>query len=146
MPALADLVQPTEALLEVQEGVSVTMMFDRNKTSSYWSEAVQAGIRAGDNFSIAEAIAGVALSWDLYDKAPGDYPPTKENLAALSLATQSELFAAIMENAVPSRAEGNVSESTSATAETISTPLPANPQNGQPLSSLPTPSASLSPT
>jgi hypothetical protein len=143
MPALRSLVVPADATIELTEGVSVVLRFDRNKTNSYWYDAVQAGIKAADNFAIADALAVVAIDWDLYNEVEGDYPPTRENIAALSLGAQSELFGAIVDAATPGRAEGNASANTSDTAVLASTSLPASPQNGPEPSPSPELSASL---
>jgi hypothetical protein len=143
MPALRSLVVTTPATVELAEGVSVTLQFDRNKTNSYWHDAVQSGIREQNNFAIADALASVAISWDLYNEVEGDYPPTRENFASLSLGAQSELFAAIVDAATPGRAEGNASANTSATAAQVYTNAPASPQNGPEPSPSPEFSASL---
>jgi hypothetical protein len=140
MPALSQLVRPTPATLELEEGVSVTVMFDRNRTNSFWHDAVQSGIQAADNFAIAQALADVAISWDLYNTVEGDYPPTMENIASLSLGSQAELFGAIVDAATPARAEGNVSGSTLGTAVPDSINSRVIPPNGQ----VPSPSQELS--
>lgn len=137
--------KPTQAVIDLGDGDTVTVMFDRNRITPVWMEAAKQRDEAQDSASLPKALSEVILSWDVTD---GDqpFPPTAENLGVLSYPAQSSLLLRILEAAVPSSEEGNVSSAPSSSpAATYSEPV-LTPPNGPVTSPSPAPSASPSPT
>ena len=132
--------KPVEAVIDLGDGDTITLQFDRNMVTPAW---VEEGRK--DAF-LSRALAEVILSWDVVNDDGSPYEPTAENLAVFSFDAQSRLLEHIVEAAVPSRAEGNASSAPTSTPPTGSTPLPATPQNGMVTSPSPVLSASPSPS
>lgn len=132
--------KPVEAVIDLGDGDTITLQFDRNMVTPAW---VEEGRK--DSF-LSRALAEVILSWDVVNDDGSPYQPTPENLAVFSFDAQSRLLEHIVEAAVPSRAEGNVSSAPTSTPPTDFT-LPApTPQNGMVTSPSPELSASPSPS
>jgi hypothetical protein len=133
-------VKPVEVVAEFGEGETIALTFDRNRITPDWIE------RGSRRYTMAPALAEAMLSWDLVNDDGSPYELSEANLSVLSYAVQTELLAQVIENAVPSRAEGNVSSASTSTAPSASTPPPASVPNGTVTLPSPTPSESLSPT
>lgn len=131
--------KPITAPIDLGDGDVIEVVFDRNKMTSEWDERVrsESGFKNG--------LAEVLLSWDVVENGQ-PLPPTAENIGRLSIPAQGALYQEIIQAAVPSRAEGNASATTSSTPSTDSSSRPENLQNGPAPLPSPTPSASPSPT
>lgn len=137
--------KPTDVSIDLGDGDTITVSFDRNKITPVWMGEAQKRDESQDSLSLPKALAEVILGWDVTNDGV-DFPPTPENLAVLSYPAQSELLTHILRSAMPSSEEGNGSTSTSATPAVASTSEPAAPQNGPQPSPSPAPLASPSPT
>ena len=134
------------ATLDLGDGDVVALTFDRNRITPAWIAEAAERDKEQDALSLSKALADVILSWDVYQETEGDFPPSAENIAVLSFATQSELLKQMIEQSAPSRAEGNASSVPSSTPpSTFTVPEPTSP-NGQATSPSPALSASPSPT
>lgn len=133
-------VKPTPFTVDLGDGDSVQGMFDRNKVTPAWVS------NGRQQQFLSEALADVILEWDVTNDDGSSFAISAENMAVFSFDAQARLLEIIVGEAVPSRAEGNVSSVPTSTPPSTSTdPLPTS-QNGTVTSPLPEPSASLSPT
>jgi hypothetical protein len=132
--------KPTPFTVDLGDGDSVQGMFDRNKVTPAWVESGR-----NDQF-LSDALADVILEWDVTNDDGSPFAISAANMAVFSFDAQARLLEIIVSASVPGRAEGNASANTSDTREQGFTNLPASPQNGQPLSPSPPPSAVPSPT
>ncbi len=136
--------KPLDVTIDLGDGDMIVVRFDRNKVTPAWVGLAQQRDEASDALSLPKALADVILDWDVVADNDEPFPPTVENLAVFSYPAQSDLLRRILEEAVPSRAEGNASANTSSSPSMDSTDAPASPQNGQVVSLSPPPSASPS--
>lgn len=148
MPAISNLTRakPTTATVDLGDGDTVTVEFDRNRITPAWVKAASEREAGEDPMSLPSALAEVILNWDVTNDDGTPFPPLMENLAVLSFPAQNGLLRAMLQAAVPGAAEGNASPHTSAAPSPASTPDVTSSQNGQATSTSPEPSASLSPT
>jgi len=109
-----------------------------------WVQLAQKRDEEQDTLSLPKALEDVILSWDVTNDDGSSFAPTAENVAVLSYPAQSDLLRRIMEQAVPSRVEGNASPVPSSTPSTTSMAPEPTPQNG--LVTLPSPELSPSPS
>lgn len=147
MPEIRHLTRPkpTVALIDLGDGDTVNVTFDRNKITPLWMEEAEKRDREKDTQSLPKSLADVILSWDVTNEGAA-YPPLAENIAAFSYPVQAELLTSILAAAVPSRAEGNVSSGPSSIPPSGSEVPLMTPQNGAVTSPSLVPSASPSPT
>jgi hypothetical protein len=138
--------KPVEAVVDIGDGDEIKLTFDRNKITPDWLDKHQERAATRNANALGSALGDVLIAWDVYQETPGDYPPSAENMAVLSLPAQNALFDMILELSMPSRAEGNVSSASTNTATSTSTPPLASLPNGTVTLPSPTPSESLSPT
>ena len=149
MPATANsLRRPkiVQVTIDLGDGDAVTVEFDRNRITPAWFADSKRRLDDSDPMTSPAALAAVIVGWDVTNDDGTPFPPTAENLAELAMPVLDKVFAAVIDAATPSRAEGNASANTSSSASTASASAPATPLNGQPLSPSPTPLASLSQT
>lgn len=147
MPELSQLTRPkpTEAVADFGDGDVVKVVFDRNKITPAWMKDAQARDEEMDVEALPKALLDVIISWDVLNGGQVT-EPSLEILCSFSYPVQSGLLTAIMQAAMPSSEEGNVSMSTSAIPGEVSSSAPVNPQNGPLPSPSPAPLASQSPT
>lgn len=145
MPELSSLTRakPTQAMIDLGDGDTVTLMFDRNRVTPAWVALASKRDEEQDPLSLPKALAEVISEWDVTNEGP--FPPTPENIAVLSYPAQRSLLEKIMVASVPSSEEGNGSGGQQPIRSSVSTPITTS-QNGTVTSTLPGPSASLSQT
>jgi hypothetical protein len=131
--------------IDLGDGDSVRISFDSNKVTPAWVRETERRVEDRDTLSLPKALAEVIVGWDVTQDGQ-EFPPTADNIAVLSFSAMSALFERMMEAAVPSRAEGEVSADTSSTPDTDSSVRPGSLQNGPAPSPLPERSTSPSPT
>lgn len=139
-------VKPVNADIDLGDGDTIALTFDRNKVTPAWVTLAQKRDQDQDALSLPKALADVILSWDVTNDDETPFAPTPENIAVLSYPAQSDLLRRIMEQAVPSSAEGNASSERSATPPLDSTEPGMTHQNGAVTSPSPELSTSPSPT
>lgn len=135
--------KPTDTTIDLGDGDTVTITFDRNKITPHWMAEAERRDTERDTQSLPKALAEVMLEWDVTDEGAA-FPPTAENIAVFSYPVQAELLRCILVAAVPSRAEGNASPEPSSTPPSDSSPQEATLPNGDATSPLPAPSTSPS--
>ena len=138
--------KPTTASVDLGDGDTIQLTFDRNKVTPAWVTVAQRRDEEQDTLSVPKALADVLLSWDVVNDDGTEFPPTPENIAVFSYPVQTRLLEMVLAAAVPTRAEGNASANTSATAAPDSTSSQVTHQNGLAPSPSLAPSASPSPT
>lgn len=136
--------KPVEATIDLGDGDSIMLVFDRNRVTPAWVTLAQQRDEEQDTLSLPKALADVIVSWDVTGDDGGEFPPTAENIAVLSFPAQSELLQRIMAQAVPSRAEGNSSPAPTNMPPSDSVEPVLPPQNGLVTSPLPSDSAAAS--
>ncbi len=143
MPELSSLTRakPTQAVIDLGDGDTVTLTFDRNRVTPAWVALASKRDEEQDPLSLPKALADVIDQWDVTNDGP--FPPTAENIAVLSYPAQRTLLEKIMVAAVPSSEEGKASGSPQPIPSSVSTPVTQS-QNGTVTSTLPVPSASQS--
>lgn len=145
MPAISNRPRRVvAATIDLGEGFVVNVRFDAAALTPAWMRDATRTGNESDALQMAAAVADVVVEWDVTNDDGTAYPPTVDNLAVFSFAELGAFVEKMIEASTPSRAEGNVSASTSATPELDSTSSLVNPQNGQALSPSPAPSASQS--
>ena len=140
--------KPTEAMIDLGDGDTLNIVFDRNEITPAWVEHAQRKANEdADAYALAFALAEVVQSWDLFeDDGVTPVATTGDEIGQLSFPTLADLTAAIVRSGTPSRAEGNATSERSSTPPADYTPPPGTPQNGPATSPSPVPSASPSPT
>jgi hypothetical protein len=123
---------------------TVTVQFDRAKVTLNWAGRLEQARMASDSDQIAACFAEVIHTWDLVNDDGTPYPPTGPNIATLPSEAVNKIVNSIQEASAPGEAEGNASSVPSSTPPLVSVPPPQTPQNGQPTSPSPAPSASPS--
>ena len=137
--------KPTTATIDLGDGETLTLVFDRDRITPDWLRASQEATE--DAYVFATALAEVIDSWDLYEEDGVTLVPTSaDEIATLSFDALAAILKAIGEAAAPSRAEGNASSKPSSIPPSDSTAPPSTPQNGPVTSPSPELSASPSPT
>lgn len=146
MPELSSLTRPkpVDVTIDLGDGDSVTVTFDRNRVTPAWVNSMQKNAEE-DALVLSNGLARIILAWDVTDEGQ-PFPPTGENLGALSYGAQKALLEQIMGASVPGSAEGKASSVPSSTAPSVSMEPPPTSQNGPVTSPLPVPSASPSQT
>lgn len=146
---MADIGQLTrqkrvEVIIDMGEGDSVTIGFDRNRVTPAWVAGAEERDKNNDTQSLPKALAEVILDWDVtHEGSP--YAPTADNLSVLSYPAQAEILEQILQAAVPSRAEGNDLSKSRSGQPAVST-APEKSPNGPATEPSLTSSASPSPT
>ncbi len=136
--------KPVDATIDLGDGDVINLSFDRNKVTPAWVALAQKRDEEQDTLSLPKALEDVIVSWDVTNDDGSPFPPTAVNVAVLSYPAQSDLLRRIMEQAVPSRVEGNASPVPSSIPLSDSTvPQPISP-NGP--VTLPSPELSASPS
>ena len=136
--------KPVEATIDLGDGDTIAVTFDRNRVTPAWVTVAQRRDEEQDTLSLPKALADVIVSWDVTGDDGGEFAPTAENIAVLSFPAQSELLKRIMEQAVPSRAEGNASPAPTSIPPSGSSAPEPTPPNGVVAS--PSPKLSTSPS
>ena len=136
--------KPVDATIDLGDGDVINLAFDRNKVTPAWVQLAQKRDEEQDTLSLPKALEDVILSWNVTNDDGSSFEPTADNIAVLSYPAQSDLLRRIMEQAVPSRVEGNASPVPSSTPSTTSMAPEPTPQNG--LVTLPSPELSASPS
>jgi hypothetical protein len=144
----ATRVKPTDAAVDLGDGETLNIVFDRNAITPAWIDHAQRQAEDEQNaYALAEALASVIHSWDLFeDDTVTPVPASRDEIGALSFDTVSALVRVLVQASSPSRAEGNASSKLSSTPVSGSGVLPAMPPNGAATSPSPKPSESLSQT
>lgn len=147
MPELSSLTRPKPVSIDIDlgDGDTVSVVFDRNRVTTHWAQNVDAQADADDPMALSEAIAHVLMEWNVTaDGQP--FPPTATNVSMLSLGAQKALLHRVIRAAVPSDAEGKSSASLSPIQSSVSADPPRESLNGTETSTLGAPSAYPSPT
>jgi hypothetical protein len=138
--------KPTNAVLDLGDGDTVNLVFDREAVTPRWlSDTQRLALEESNALALATAFADVILSWDITDNG-AEFPPTADNIAVLSFGALWGLMERIAAASLPSSAEGNASFVQPVTAPTASTPPSPTSPNGSQTSPSPASSESLSPT
>lgn len=146
MPELASLTRqkPVNVTIDLGDGDTVTVTFDRNKVTPGWVDAMQKR-GDGDALALSHGLAETIHAWDVTEDGQ-PFPPTGENIGQLSYGAQKALLEQIMRASVPGEAEGKASSVLTSTAHSVSTPLQPTSPNGPATSPSLAPSESPSPT
>jgi hypothetical protein len=134
------------AVVDLGDGDTIDLKFDRNKVTPAWVTLALQRDEAEDTLSLPKALADVILSWDVTNDDGTDFAPTADNIAVFSFPVQRHLLKKIMESAVPSSEEGNVSSELPVTPSSDSTVPEPTSRNGAVTEPSPVVSGSLSPT
>ena len=78
-------------------GAVVDLVFDRRAVTPKWALRFERRNTAGDPEAAAKALAEVVLTWDVTADGGEPFPPTVENLGALTAEQKAELVTAIVE-------------------------------------------------
>lgn len=138
--------KPTEVVVDLGGGDSVTLVFDRNKVTPAWWAATSDQSVERDPLLLPKGLAAVLLEWDVTQDDGTPFPPTVGNIAVLSYPAQQALLTETMRAAMPGEAEGKDLSVPSSTAPSDSTQPQPTSQNGQATSPQLEPSVSPSPT
>jgi hypothetical protein len=143
MPSLSGVIKPELIEYTVPLGSeSATIIFDSSKVTMRWEHKVDQAQKEDDNIRRAEAFAEVFVSWDVVDDSGVVVPMTADLLLDLPAKVLNTLIKGMSSASVPSSEEGNGSATISSTPQSVSSLMPASPQNGPSPSTLPEPSAS----
>lgn len=104
---------PTELSLDLGNGSSLNVVFDRNAVTTDWARLLELAASQGDVMAAADGLAAVILSWDLVEDDGTPIAPTALELALLSMTTLDRLGDQLVEMASPGAAEGNASSTSS---------------------------------
>jgi len=118
-------------VIDLGDGDSVKITFDANRLTAAWLEEGLQRDETNDPKSLAKALSYVMLGWDVTEDDGTTFPPTAENLALFSFPAQQAIMAQLMESALPTSAEGEVSPGTSSTPSTTSLEKQESLQNGR---------------
>lgn len=130
--------KPVEVVVDLGDGDTVTLVFDRNRITPAWVASMQAHSES-DALALSGGLAETILSWDVTEDDGQPFPPSRENLGRLSYGTQKQLTVRLMGAAIPSDAEGkDLSAQPPMQSSDSADPQPTSP-NGQATSPLPVP-------
>ena len=143
MPEISSLTRPKPTPGSIGAGEdTVSFVFDANKVTPAWMDAMLARLNSSDIMAMANALGAVIMQWDVTSDGE-EYPPTGQNIGALSFEAITSLYTEVCEAAAPTSEEGNASQASSvAPASETSEPVSPSSQNGSDTSQLPTPSVS----
>jgi hypothetical protein len=135
--------KPVSVAIDLGDGDALNVSFDSNKITPAWVNQTQ----QEDVMAVARALAEVILEWDVVaDEQGTPYPPSVENLAALSYPAETKIAMKLIEASSPASAEGNFSSEPRSTQSSDSTVPPGTSPNGPATEPLRTVSESPSPT
>jgi hypothetical protein len=100
--------KPEQAMIDLGDGDTVSLVFDANKVTPRWMNATKEGAEQVDLLVLAKALDEVLISWDITDNGV-EFPPTVDNIAVLSFPAVNLLFEEVCKAAAPGEAEGNAS-------------------------------------
>jgi hypothetical protein len=144
MPTIGHLTREKRVAVPIDlgDGDTLNVVFDANKITPAWVQKTQ----DADVMAVARALADVLFEWDVTDEQGQPYPPTVENLAALSYPVETKIAMRLIEASSPSSEEGNDLSKQPGTPPTASGAPAVTSQNGPATEPSPSVSASPSPT